>query len=65
MYRLADWPVLARIAARQTKAKHLDSRAVAAIYARTSASDWTAMEPAEREFAAAALRAIPPHADPA
>lgn len=60
MHRLADWPVLARIAARQTTAKRLDSRAVAALYARTSEADRHEMNNAEREFADAALAAQSP-----
>jgi hypothetical protein len=60
MHRLADWPVLARTAEKSTMAKRLDSRAVAALYARISADEWAEMAPAEREFAEAALRAIPP-----
>ena len=57
MHRLTDWPVLARIAARETTAKRLDSRAVAALYARASEADRHEMNDAEREFADAALAA--------
>lgn len=60
MHRLTDWPVLARIAARQTTAKRLDSRAVAALYARASEADRSEMNDAEREFADAALAAQSP-----
>ncbi len=60
MHRLTDWPVLARIAARQTTAKRLDSRAVAALYARASEADRREMNDAEREFAGAALAAQSP-----
>ncbi len=60
MHRLTDWPVLARIAARQTTAKRLDSRAVAALYARASEADRREMNDAEREFADAALAAQSP-----
>ncbi|MFV0293084.1 MAG: hypothetical protein ACK5II_07670 [Paracoccus sp. (in: a-proteobacteria)] len=59
MHRIADWPVLAGIAARHTTAKRLDSRAVAALYARAQDSDWQAMTPVERTFADAALAAFP------
>lgn len=51
MHLLADWPVLARIAARQTTATRLDSRAIAALYARSSEEDRRDMSAAEREFA--------------
>lgn len=60
MHLLADWPVLARIAARQTTAKRLDIRAVAALYTRASEADRRAMNDAEQEFADAALAALSP-----
>lgn len=56
MHTLADWPVLSQIAARHTKAKRLDSRAVGALYARLTGKEWQAMEERERTFAAAALK---------
>lgn len=57
MHRLGDWSILARIAARHTTAKRLDSRAVAALYTRSSGEDRQEMDAAEREFAEAALTA--------
>lgn len=60
MHVLADWPILARIAARQTTAKRLDSRAVAALYTRASEADRCEMNDAEREFSDAALAALSP-----
>lgn len=60
MHRLEDWPELARIAARHTQAKRLDSRAVAALYARATDADWQAMTDAEHTFGEAALLAYPP-----
>lgn len=62
MHRLEDWPELARIAASRTKAKRLDSRAVAALYACATASTWQAMTGSERSFGRAALDAWPPSA---
>lgn len=59
MHRLEDWPVLARIAARQTQAKRLDSRAVASLYARATDADRQAMTDRERAFGQAALTAWP------
>ncbi|MBK4218099.1 HigA family addiction module antidote protein [Paracoccus caeni] len=56
MHTLADWPVLSRIAARYTKAKRLDSRAVGALYARSTGKEWQAMEERERTYAATALK---------
>lgn len=55
MHLLSDWPVLARIATRQTTATRLDSRAIAALYARASEEDRRDMGTAEREFADMAL----------
>lgn len=55
MHSLADWPVLSRIAARHTKAKRLDSRAVAALYARATGEDRQAMDSRELAYADAAL----------
>lgn len=55
MHSLADWPVLSRIAARHTKAKRLDSRAVAALYARATIEDRQAMDSRELAYADAAL----------
>lgn len=60
MHRLEDWPELARIAAKHTQAKRLDSRAVAALYARATDADWQAMTGEEREFGKDALGAYPP-----
>ncbi len=60
MHLLADWPILTRIAARQTTAKRLDSRAVAALYTRASEADRREMNDAEREFADMALAAQSP-----
>lgn len=61
MHTLADWPILALIAARQTKALRLDSRAVAALYARATDADRKAMDSRERACAVAALAAYSPH----
>lgn len=55
MHTLADWPVLSRIAARHTKAHRLDSRAVAALYARTTDADRRAMDSRELAYADAML----------
>lgn len=59
-HRIVDWPVLSAIAARMTKAKRIDSRAVAALYARATDADRQAMESCERAYAEAALAAYPP-----
>ncbi len=59
-HRIADWPVLSAVAACMTKAKRLDSRAVAALYARATAADRQAMDSRERAYAEAALAAYPP-----
>lgn len=56
MHTLIDWPILSRIAARHTKAKRLDSRAVGDLYARSTGEEWQAIEERERTFAAAALK---------
>ncbi|WP_323032865.1 hypothetical protein [Paracoccus sp. (in: a-proteobacteria)] len=58
-HRLADWPVLALIAARHTKARRLDRRTVAALYARAIDADRRAMESRGRACAEAALAAYP------
>lgn len=63
MHRLADWPVLASLAAGRTKAARLDSRAVAAIYAGAEAWAVQDMDDAERAYRAAALAAWPPRPD--
>lgn len=60
IHQLDDWQELARIAARHTTAKCLDSRAVAALYDRATDADWQAMTDAERAFGEAALLAFPP-----
>jgi hypothetical protein len=59
MHKLEDWPELAKIAARQTRAKRLDSRAVAALYARATDADWQTMTDEERTVGHAALIAWP------
>lgn len=59
MHRLADWPVLALIAARSTQAKRLDSRAVAGLYGLATEADWQAMTDEERAFRQAARKAYP------
>lgn len=59
-HRIADWPVLSAIAARMTKAKRIDSRAVAALYAHATDADRQAMDSRERAYAEAALAAYPP-----
>jgi uncharacterized membrane protein len=53
---------LYRIAATRTKAKRLDSRTVAALYARATDADWQAMTNEEKAFGHAALTAWP-HSD--
>lgn len=60
MHTLADWPVLSLIAACHTKARRLDSRAVAALYARAKDADRQAMDGREQAYAEAALAAYPP-----
>ena len=60
MHCLADWPVLAMLAAGRTKALRLDSRAVAAIYAGAGDLAVEDMDDAERAYRAAALAAYPP-----
>ena len=59
-HRIADWPVLSAIAARMTKAKRIDSRAVAALYAHATDADRQAMDSRERAYAEAARAAYPP-----
>ncbi len=59
-HRIADWPVLSALAARGTKAKRIDSRAVAALYARATDADRQAMDSRERVYMEAALIAYPP-----
>jgi len=52
VYALADYPVLAALAAERTQATRLDGRACRAIYEDVrSRIDWQAMPPNEREFA--------------
>ncbi len=57
MHRLEEWPVLVQIAARHTKAKRLDSSAIAILYSHATDADWQAMTDAERAFGRAALDA--------
>ena len=57
-HRMADWPILARIvAARNSDARRLDSRMVAALYSEAATDEWDAMSPSERDFANAAINA--------
>jgi hypothetical protein len=52
VYALADYPVLAALAAERTQATSLDGRACRAMYEDArSRIDWQAMPPNEREFA--------------
>lgn len=52
VYVLADYPVLAALAAERTQATRLDGRACRAIYEDARQRiDWQAMPPHEREFA--------------
>lgn len=52
LYTLADYPVLAALAAERTEATRLDGRACRAIYEDARQRiDWQAMPPHEREFA--------------
>lgn len=52
LYTLADYPVLAALAAERTQATRLDGRACRAIYEDARQRiDWQAMPPHEREFA--------------
>jgi hypothetical protein len=58
MHRMADWPILARVvAARNSDARRLDSRMVAALYSEATMDEWDAMSPSERDFADAAINA--------
>ena len=58
MHRMADWPILAQVvAARNSVARRLDSRMVAALYSEATTVEWDAMSPSEREFATAAINA--------
>lgn len=60
MHRMADWPVLAQVvAARNSDARRLDSRMVAALYGEATTDEWGAMSPSERNFATAAIKAHP------
>jgi len=62
MHRMAEWPILAQmVAARNSDARRLDSRMVAALYADASKDDWAAMSEAEQAFATAAINAHPAH----
>ena len=65
MHRLADWPVLARLVAKSSGAKRLDSRSVAAIYAsRASPNDLAEMTESERNFALECIAAHSVAPDP-
>ncbi len=51
LYTLADYPVLAELAAKRTQASRLDGRACRAIYdSALSGIDWQAVSEHEREF---------------
>lgn len=52
LYTLADFPVLAALAAERTQATRLDGRACRAVYEDARQRiDWHALSPSEREFA--------------
>ena len=58
MHTMADWPVLEQVvAARNSDARRLDSRMVAALYSEMTTDEWDAMSPSERDFATAAINA--------
>ena len=58
MHIIAEWPILEQIVcSRKSKARRLDSRMVAALYADSSEDWWRKMSSAEQDFAAAAVNA--------
>ena len=58
MHVIAKWPILEQIVrSRRSKARRLDSRMVAALYAESSGDWWCKMSDAEHDFAMAAIDA--------
>ncbi|MEP1695071.1 MAG: hypothetical protein ABJJ69_00905 [Paracoccaceae bacterium] len=57
MHVIAEWPVLEQIVRSRSKARRLDSRMVAALYAESSEEWWCQMSDAEHDFAKAAIDA--------
>lgn len=58
MHVIGEWPVLEQIVrARRSKARRLDNRMVAALYAESSEEWWCQMSNAENDFAKAAIDA--------